>query len=91
MDTKDVVEYFSSNCMKNCTIIYVVASSDMDKTELELRKHLRQVAKQLIEKTIVVYGISTTKVRVRHALRFTIIYSTDIHFCIFKLYGHAKQ
>ncbi|XP_067934038.1 D-ribitol-5-phosphate cytidylyltransferase-like [Watersipora subatra] len=60
MNVKDVQEYYARYCMINCTIIVIVAGCDSEKTIGELRQHLQVIAKHLLEKSIVVFGICST-------------------------------
>ena len=62
MDSKDTLEYFERNCMKNCTLICVIASSDPDKIYPDLRKQLQSIAKHFLDKSVVIYGICSHKV-----------------------------
>lgn len=61
-DTKEVMEYFAKFCMKNCTIIFIVAAADQDTVLPDLRKQVQLIGKHVLEKSIVVFGICTGKV-----------------------------
>jgi len=62
MDTKEVVEYFAKFCMKNCTIIIIVATSKMAEALTEMRNQVQLIAKNVLDRSVVVYGICTGKV-----------------------------
>ena len=63
-DVKDVLEYFTRYCMINCTMIVIVGGCETEQTIGDLRKQLQLIAKHVLEKSVVVFGIcSTSKVR----------------------------
>lgn len=62
MDTRDTLDYYKTNCMKNCTIICVISTSEPDSHFPTLRLALANLRTQLLENSVVIYAILTSKV-----------------------------